>query len=50
MNRRPTSLIYLIEEFTTGRTRCKSATILYKCGTMRLSAYPCVLKPGTLAH
>ncbi|OPY04142.1 MAG: CTP synthase [Syntrophorhabdus sp. PtaB.Bin184] len=47
----PYPLIYLIEEFTDRENKVqKRDQYSDKGGTMRLGAYPCVLKPGTLAH
>jgi len=47
----PYPLIYLIEEFTDRENKVqKRDQYSDKGGTMRLGAYPCVLKAGTLAH
>lgn len=47
----PFPLIYLIEEFVDRDNQVQTRDQYSdKGGTMRLGAYPCVLKPGTLAH
>ncbi len=47
----PFPLIYLIEEFVDRENQVQTRDQYSdKGGTMRLGAYPCVLKPGTLAH
>ncbi|MHB8109089.1 MAG: CTP synthase [Syntrophorhabdaceae bacterium] len=47
----PFPLIYLIEEFIDRENQVQSRDQYSdKGGTMRLGAYPCMLKPGTLAH
>lgn len=44
-------LIYLIEEFVDRENQVQTRDQYSdKGGTMRLGAYPCTLKPGTLAH
>lgn len=47
----PYPLIYLIEEFTDRENQVQRRDQYSdKGGTMRLGAYPCVLKAGSLAH
>lgn len=47
----PYPLIYLIEQFVDRDDQVQTRDQYSdKGGTMRLGAYPCVLKPGTLAH
>jgi CTP synthase len=47
----PYPLIYLIEQFVDREDHLQTRDQYSdKGGTMRLGAYPCALKPGTLAH
>jgi len=47
----PYPLIYLIEQFVDREDHVQTRDQYSdKGGTMRLGAYPCALKPGTLAH
>ncbi|HDQ40448.1 MAG TPA: CTP synthase [Desulfonatronum sp.] len=48
----PNPVIYLMAEWYDHRSQCvqKRDMNCAKGGTMRLGAYPCLIKPGTMAH